>query len=51
MATPRKAKKKRKTGRPLEGVPMKTLVRRVKEDLQEELKVRFAAADRKPKEE
>jgi hypothetical protein len=49
MAEPRK-KKKRKTGRPLEHVPLRTLVKRVKEELDAKLKVSFADESDKPKE-
>jgi hypothetical protein len=38
MAEPRK-KKTRKTGRPLEAVPMRTLVKRVKDELHERIKI------------
>jgi hypothetical protein len=48
MASPRK-KKKRKTGRPLERVPLRTLVKRVKEELHERIKMGFADDDRKLK--
>jgi hypothetical protein len=44
MAEPRKKKKKRKTGRPLEDIPMRTLVGRVKEELHERI-LKMAAAD------
>jgi hypothetical protein len=48
MAEPRK-KKKRKTGRPLEKVPMRTLVKRVREELEERIKISFSGGERKPK--
>jgi hypothetical protein len=48
MAEPRK-KKKRKTGRPLEKVPMRTLVKRVREELGERIKMSFSAAERNQK--
>jgi hypothetical protein len=41
MKAPRK-KKKRKTGRPLEGVPLRRLVNSVKQDLEKELKIGFS---------
>jgi hypothetical protein len=44
MAEPRKKKKKRKNGRPLEDVPMRTLVGRVKEELHGRI-LKLAAAD------
>jgi len=44
MATPRK-KKSRKTGRPLEGVAMRTLVKRVKDGIREELQERASLSD------
>jgi hypothetical protein len=37
MTEPRK-KKSRKTGRPLEGVPMRKLVKRVKDELRERIR-------------
>jgi hypothetical protein len=46
MATPRK-KKSRKTGRPLEDVPLRTLVKRVKEDIREELQERASLSEGK----
>jgi hypothetical protein len=48
MAEPRK-KKKRKTGRPLEDVPLRTLVKRVKGELQERIKISFSSSSDKPK--
>jgi len=48
MAEPRK-KKKRKTGRPLENVPMRTLVKRVKEELHDKLRISFSGGDDKRK--
>jgi hypothetical protein len=48
MAEPRK-KKKRKTGRPLEDVPLPTLVKRVKGELQERIKMSFSGESDKPK--
>jgi hypothetical protein len=48
MTEPRK-KKKRKTGRPLEGVPMRKLVKRVKDELHDKLRMSFAGGDDKPK--
>jgi hypothetical protein len=45
MKAPRK-EKKRKTGRPLEDVPMRTLVKRVKADLRSRIR---AATPDKPK--
>jgi len=48
MAEPRK-KKKRKTGRPLEDVPLRTLVKRVKGELQERIKMSFSGESDKPK--
>jgi hypothetical protein len=47
MTTPRK--KKRKTGRPLEAVPLRKLVKRVKEDLHERIKMSFSGGEGKPK--
>jgi len=47
MTTPRK--KKRKTGRPLEAVPMRKLVKRVKDELHERIKISFSVAEDKPK--
>jgi hypothetical protein len=44
MKAPRKTKK-RKTGRPLENVPLRRLVRSVKQDLEEKMK--DAVPDRK----
>ena len=44
MATPRK-KKSGKTGRPLEDVPMRTLVKRVKENIREELQERVSLSE------
>jgi hypothetical protein len=49
MAEPRK--KKRKTGRPLEDVPLRTLVKRVREKLVKQVKVSFSDSARKPKKE
>ncbi|MGA9510241.1 MAG: hypothetical protein WBV55_16610 [Candidatus Sulfotelmatobacter sp.] len=49
MAEPRKKKKKRKTGRPLEHVPMRTLVGRVKEEIHEKLRMSFSGPDDKRK--
>jgi len=49
MAKPRK--KKRKTGRPLEDVPLRTLVKRVKEELDAKIKLSFAGGKDKPKQE
>ena len=48
MTEPRK-KKKRKTGRPLEGVPMRTLVKRVKDEIHERIKMSFSGSADKPK--
>jgi hypothetical protein len=48
MAEPRK-KKKRKTGRPLEKVPMRTLVKRVREELDERIRMSFSAEESKCK--
>jgi hypothetical protein len=48
MAEPRK-KKKQKTGRPLEKVPMRTLVKRVRDELGERIKMSFFAEERKTK--
>jgi hypothetical protein len=48
MAEPRK-KKKRKTGRPLEQVPMRKLVKRVKDELHERIKMSFSGDDGKAK--
>jgi hypothetical protein len=50
MATPRK-KKSRKTGRPLEDVPLRKLVKHVKSDLNEKLRLSFASDERKKREE
>jgi hypothetical protein len=47
MTTPRK--KKRKTGRPLEAVPMRKLVKRVKDELQERIRMSFSGGEDKPK--
>jgi hypothetical protein len=44
MATPRK-KKSRKTGRPLEDVPLRTLVKRVKDDIREELQEKASLSE------
>jgi hypothetical protein len=44
MAEPRK-KKKRKTGRPLETVPMRKLVKRVKDELHERIRMSMADKD------
>jgi hypothetical protein len=41
MPTPRK-KKKRKTGRPLEDVPLRKLVKSVKGELEERVKMAFS---------
>jgi hypothetical protein len=41
MKAPRK-KKKRKTSRPLEAVPLGTLVRSVKRDIEKEIKIGFS---------
>jgi hypothetical protein len=49
MAEPRKKKKKRKTGRPLEDVPLKTLVKRVREELDTRIRVSFSGEPDKPK--
>jgi hypothetical protein len=51
MATPRKKKNPRKTGRPLEDVPLQTLVKRVREELDEKIKLSFSASERKTKQE
>jgi hypothetical protein len=48
MTEPRK-KKKRKTGRPLESVPMRKLVKRVKDELHERIKMSFSDGEDKPK--
>jgi len=48
MAEPRK-KKKRKTGRPLEGVPMRRLVKRVKDELHERIRMSMSEDADKPK--
>jgi hypothetical protein len=48
MTAPRK-KKKSKSSRPLENVPMRTLVKRVKEELNEKIKMSFSGGDDKPK--
>jgi hypothetical protein len=50
MAAPRK-KKSRKTGRPLEEVPMRTLVKRVRDELREKVKMSFSDSERKTKQE
>jgi len=50
MPEPRK-KKKRKTGRPLEDVPLRTLVKRVKGELRERIKLSFSDRTDKPKQE
>jgi hypothetical protein len=49
MAEPRK--KKRKTGRPLEDVPLRTLVKLVRKKLDEEVKASFSDGERKSKKE
>jgi hypothetical protein len=53
MAEPRK--KKSKTGRPLEDVPLRTLVKRVRKHLEEKLEEQAGASlldkERKPKQE
>jgi hypothetical protein len=48
MTEPRK-KKKRKTGRPLETVPMRKLVKRVKDELHERIRLSMSDKDDKPK--
>jgi hypothetical protein len=48
MAEPRK-KKKQKTGRPLEKVPMRTLVKRVRQELDERIRMSFSAEERNRK--
>jgi hypothetical protein len=50
MTEPRK-KKKRKAGRPLEEVPMRQLLKRVKDELHEKLRMSFSGGDEKPKQE
>jgi hypothetical protein len=45
MAEPRK-KKKRKSGRPLENVPLRTLVKRVRGELEQRIKMSFSGADK-----
>jgi len=51
MAEPRKKKQKRKTGRPLENVPLRTLVKRVREEIDEKLRMSFSGGTDKPKQE
>jgi hypothetical protein len=51
MAEPRKKHKKRKTNRPLEEVPMRTLVKRVREELETRIKVSFSDGADKQKQE
>lgn len=48
MPEPRR-KKKRKTGRPLEAMPMRKLVKRVKDELHERIKVSMSEDSGKPK--
>jgi hypothetical protein len=48
MAEPRR-KRKRKTGRPLEAVPMRKLVKRVKDELRERIKLSFSGGEGKDK--
>jgi hypothetical protein len=48
MAEPRK-KKKRKTGRPLEDVSLRALVKRVRGELHERIKMSFSGSSDKPK--
>jgi len=48
MAEPRK-KKARKTGRPLEAVPMRKLVSRVKAELHDRIKISMSEGSDKPK--
>ena len=48
MTEPRK-KKSHKTGRPLEGVPMRKLVKRVKDELHERIKIGASDKLDKPK--
>jgi hypothetical protein len=48
MTEPRK-KKSHKTGRPLEGVPMRKLVKRVKDELHERIKIGASEGQDKPK--
>jgi hypothetical protein len=47
MTVPRK--KKRKTGRPLEAVPMRKLVKRVKDELHERIRIAASDSSDKPK--
>lgn len=48
MAEPRK-KKKRKTSRPLENVPLRTLVKRAKSELHERMRMSLSDGEDKPK--
>jgi len=48
MTEPRK-KKRRKTGRPLEAVPLRKLVKRVKDELHERIRMSFSGGEDKPK--
>jgi hypothetical protein len=48
MTEPRK-KKKRKTSRPLEGVPLRTLVKRVKGELHEKIRISMSENNGKHK--
>ncbi len=48
MTAPRK-KKTRKTGRPLEGVPMRKLLKRVKDELHERIKMSMSEGSGKLK--
>jgi len=51
MTEPRKKKKKRRTGRPLEEVPLQTLLKRVKKELRTRMDISLAARDGKSKKE
>jgi hypothetical protein len=48
MTAPRK-KKRRKTGRPLENVPMRKLVKRVKDELHERIRMSMSEGEDKAK--
>jgi hypothetical protein len=51
MTEPRKKKMKSKTGRPLEGVPLRTLIKRVKDEMNEKLRMSFSGGEDKRKKE
>lgn len=52
MGAPRKQQKKRKTGRPLEDVPLRKLLANVRAKLDPQVKMAFSSGEeRKPKQE